>query len=83
MIGVCFLISCIAITVEIIIMTIDINNLSKEIDEIKEKLEQHRIRLQDLDFYALSDHERRLDQLEEALELKEYFDKEQLNEEEK
>ena len=58
-----------------------IKHLSKEIDKIKEKLEHHRIKLKILDFYDFADHEKRLDQLEEVLELKEYFDEEPLNEE--
>ena len=58
-----------------------IKEMSEEIEELKEKLEQHRARLNYLNFDYLSilDIEERLDQLEEALELKEYFDKESLN----
>lgn len=55
--------------------------LFEEIDGLKEELEQHRIKLKNLDFYDLSEHESRLNQLREALELKEYFDEEPLNEE--
>lgn len=73
MIGVCFLILCILITIGFGIITKDINQLSKEIDEIKEKLEQHRIKLENLDFYDLSEHERRLDQLEDELECMAYY----------
>ena len=64
----------------LILLTMTVNRMSHEIDELKEKLEQHRIKLKQLDFYNLSDHEKRLDQLEEVLELKEYFDEEPLNE---
>ena len=56
-----------------------VKQLSDEIGELKEKLEHHRIKLKKLDFYNLSDHEKRLDQLEEVLELKEYFDEEPIN----
>ena len=52
-----------------------VNNLSKEIGKLKVKLE----RLQNLCDWQ--DHEKRIDQLEEALELKEYFDEDTLNEE--
>lgn len=51
-----------------------VNNLSKEVDELKEKLEKHQ------KLHDWQDHEKRIDQLEEALELKEYFDEETLNE---
>ena len=64
----------------LILLTIAVKRMAHEIDELKEKLEQHRIKLKQLDFYNLSDHEKRLDQLEELIELKEYFDEEQLNE---
>lgn len=56
-----------------------VKQMSDEIDELKEKLEHHRMKLKQLDFYNLSDHEKRLDKLEEVLELKEYFDEEPLN----
>ena len=65
----------------LILLTIAVKRMAHEIDELKEKLEHHRIKLKQLDFYNLSDHEKRLDQLEEVLELKEYFDEEPLNEE--
>ena len=63
----------------LILLTIAVKRMAHEIDELKEKLEQHRIKLKQLDFYNLSDHEKRLDQLEEVLELKEYFDEEPLS----
>lgn len=56
-----------------------VKQMSDEIDELKEKLEHNRMKLKQLDFYNLSDHEKRLDKLEEVLELKEYFDEEPLN----
>ena len=63
----------------LILLTIAVKRMAHEIDELKEKLEQHRIKLKQLDFYNLSEHEKRLDQLEEVLELKEYFDEEPLS----
>lgn len=65
-----------------ITLSMTVRTLSKEIDEIKDELEQCRRKLSLLDFFDISDHEQRLDQLEEALELKEYFEEEPLNEEE-
>ena len=64
-----------------ILLTTVVICIAQEIDELKEKLEQHRIRLNYLAFdqLSISDIEKRLYQLEEALELKEYFDKESLN----
>ena len=64
-----------------ILLTTVVICITQEIDELKEKLEQHRIRLNYLafDYLSISDIEKRLYQLEEALELKEYFDKESLN----
>ena len=63
----------------LILLTIAVKRMAHEIDELKEKLEHHRIKLKQLDFYNLSDHEKRLDKLEEVLELKEYFDEEPIN----
>ena len=64
-----------------ILLTTVVVCIAQEIDELKAKLEQHRARLNYLnfDYLSISDIEKRLDQLEEALELKEYFDKESLN----
>ena len=62
----------------LILLTIAVKRMAHEIDELKEVVEHIR---KHLDFYQLSDHEKRLDQLEEVLELKEYFDEEPLNEE--
>ena len=64
-----------------ILLTTAVICIAKEIDELKEKLEQHRIRLNYLafDYLSISDIEYRLDKLEELIELKEYFDKESLN----
>ena len=72
--------SLIVLITALILLTTVVNRMSHEIDELKEKLEHHRMKLKQLDFYNLSEHEKRLDQLEEVLELKEYFDEEPLNE---
>ena len=45
-----------------------------EMDDLKEEIAQHQMKLKQLDFCNISDYEERLDQLEEALELKEYYD---------
>lgn len=58
----------------LILLTIAVTLMKGEIDDLKEKLEQHQTKLKQLDFCNLSDYEERLDQLEEALELKEYYD---------
>ena len=73
-----FPLALVVLTVALIAMSMTVNHLSEEIDELKEVLEHIR---KHLDFYQLSEHENRLDQLEKVLELKEYFDKEPLNEE--
>ena len=82
MIIVMFSIVLVVLAVSTILIAVPIKHLSEEINELKEKLEFHRIKLEKLDFYDFSEHEKRLDHLEEALELKEYFDEEPLNEEE-
>ena len=74
-----FSLALVVLTVALIAMSMTVKHLSEEIDELKDVLEHIR---KHLDFYQLSDHEKRLDQLEEVLELKEYFDEEPLNEEE-
>ena len=74
-----FSLALVVLTVALIAMSMTVKHLSDEIDELKEVVEHIR---KHLDFYQLSDHEKRLDQLEEVLELKEYFDEEPLNEEE-
>ena len=73
-----FSLALVVLTVALIAMSMTVRRLSEEIDELKEVVEHIR---KHLDFYQLSDHEKRLDQLEEVLELKEYFDEEPLNEE--
>ena len=71
-----FSLALIVLTVALIAMSMTVKHLSEEIDELKEVLEHIR---KHLDFYQLSDHEKRLDKLEEVLELKEYFDEEPLS----
>lgn len=73
-----FSLAFVVLSVALILMSITVKLLSEEIDEFKEVVEHIR---KHLDFYQLSDHERRLDKLEETLELKEYYE-EPLNEEE-
>ena len=63
----------------LILLTIAVTLMKCEMDDLKEKLEQHQMKLKQLDFCNLSDYEERLDQLEEALELKEYYDDAALN----
>ena len=58
----------------IILLTIAVALMKCKMNDLKEKLEQHQMKLKQLDFCNLSDYEERLDQLEEALELKEYYD---------
>ena len=63
----------------IILLTIAVALMKCKMNDLKEKLEQHQMKLKQLDFCNLSDYEERLDQLEEALELKEYYDDTSLN----
>lgn len=58
----------------LILLTIAVALMKCEMNDLKEKLEQHQMKLKQLDFCNISDYEERLDQLEEALELKEYYD---------
>lgn len=69
----------IILIVALVLLVMVVKQMSDEIGELEEKLEQHRIKLKQLDFYNLSEHEQRLDQLEEVLELKEHFDEEPIN----
>lgn len=62
------------ITLSIILLTIAVALMKCAINDLKKELEQHQMKLKQLDFCNLSDYEERLDQLEEALELKEYYD---------
>lgn len=65
----------------LILLTMTVKHMSHEIDELKEELEKHRARFNylEFDYLSISDIEERLDKLEEALELKEYYDDTSLN----
>lgn len=80
MMDVLFSIALVVLIVALILLIIGVKGLACEIDELKEKLEHHRIKLKYLDDYTLPEYKRRIDQLEEAFERKEYFDGESLNE---
>ena len=67
------------ITLSIILLTIAVALMKCAINDLKKELEQHQMKLKQLDFCNLSDYETRIDQLEEALELKEYYDDTSLN----
>ena len=60
----------------LILLTMTVKHMSHEIDELKEELEKYRARFNylEFDYLSISDIEERLDKLEEALELKEYYD---------
>ena len=62
------------ITLSIILLTIIVALMKCAINDLKKEVEQHQMKLKQLDFCNLSDYETRIDQLEEALELKEYYD---------
>ena len=70
-----FAVALLMLNVVVIMLAMAIKRPSKEICEIKEKLEFHRIKLQYLESCEL-DNEKRIDQLEDMLELKEWLDKE-------
>lgn len=75
MIEILFSVALIMLTVAVVAMAKFIKRLSKEIDEIKEKLGHYRIKFQYLESYARG-NEHRIDELEDMLDLKEWFDKE-------
>ena len=58
----------------LILLTIAVTLMKGEMNDLKEEIAQHQMKLKQLDFCNISDYEERLDQLEEALELKEYYD---------
>ena len=64
------------ITLSIILLTIAFALMKCAINDLKKEVEQHRARFHylEFDYSSISDIEDRLDQLEEALELKEYYD---------
>lgn len=70
-----FAVALLMIYVVLIFMAMAIKCLSKEIDEIKVKLEHHQVNLDYLESCD-SANEHRIDELEDMLDLKEWFDKE-------
>ena len=64
-----------------ILLTTVVICITQEIDELKAKLEQHRIKFNylEFDYSSISDIEMMLDKLEELLELKEFYEQEPLN----
>lgn len=64
------------ITLSIILLTITVALMKCAINELKKELEKHRARFNylEFDYLSISDIEERLYKLEEALELKEYYD---------
>ena len=60
----------------LILLTMTVKHMSHEIDELKEELEKHRARFNylEFDYSSISDLEERLYQLEEVLELKEFYE---------
>lgn len=70
-----FAVALLMLNVVVIMLAMAIKRLSKEIDEIKVKLEHHQVNLDYLESCD-SANEHRIDELEDMLELKEWFDKE-------
>lgn len=70
-----FAVVLIMLSVAVVGMAKFIKLMCKEIDDTKEKLEYHRKKLQYVESCEL-DSEHRIDQLEDMLDLKEWFDKE-------
>ena len=62
----------------IFLLVIYMNYLNKLIDKLEKRIDTLQYQTDDV-LHKLSDCESKLYQLEEALELKEYFDKESLN----
>ena len=70
-----FPVALLVLNVVLVLMTMTIKRLSKEIGEIKVKLEHYQISLDYLESCD-SANEHRIDELEDMLDLKEWFDKE-------
>lgn len=70
-----FAVALLMIDVVVVFMAMTIKRLSKEIGEIKVKLEHYQISLDYLESCD-SANEHRIDELEDMLDLKEWFDKE-------
>ena len=62
----------------IFLFVVYMNHLNELIDKLEKKIDTLQWQTDDV-LHKLSDYESRLYQLEESLELKEYFDKESLN----
>lgn len=75
MIEILFAVALLVLDFVLVLMMMIIKRLYKEICEIKEKLEFHRLKLQYLESCDRT-NELRIDELEEVLDLKEWFDKE-------
>ena len=75
MIEILFAVTLLMLNAVVIMLAMAIKRLSKEIDEIKVKLEHYQI---SLDYLESCDrkNEHRIDELEDMLELKEWFDRE-------
>lgn len=70
-----FAVALLVIDVVVVFMAMTIERLSKEIGEIEARLEHYQISLDYLESCD-SANEHRIDELEDMLELKEWFDKE-------
>lgn len=70
-----FAVALLVIDVVLIFMAMAIKRLFKEIGEIEARLEHYQISLDYLESWD-SANEHRIDELEDMLELKEWFDKE-------
>lgn len=80
-----FSLAFVVLTVAVILMSMTVKRLSEEIDDLKDRFEYHK-KIHKYNNLMLEpkikEFKQRLDQLEEALELKEYLDEDPLNEEE-
>lgn len=77
-----FPLALVVLTVALIAMSMAVKHLSDEIDELKDGFEYHK-KIHKYENLMLEpkikEFDQRLDQLEEVLELKEYFDEETQN----
>lgn len=70
-----FAVALLMLNVVVIMLAMTIKRPSKEIGEIEAKLEHYRIKLEYIQSCVL-DNEHRIDELEDMLDLKEWFDNE-------
>lgn len=75
MIEILFAVALLMRCVVLILMVTTIKHLSKGIGEIEVKVQHYQTRLEYLESFARG-NEHRIDELEDMLELKEWFDKE-------